>query len=391
MITAFDVETSRFPDGSPYRKEASLVSWAASTSTEHYFGYYSDADFVSYLQNVLNQTTLLVVINGKFDIGWVHRSGCSLPKGIRIWDCQLAEFVMSGQTNSFASMEDLCARYSIPGKDGGLEEYWGAGIETRDIPRAVVEEYNIGDVSRTLQIYEHQLKDPRMTEALRKLILLQGLDLLVLQQMEQNGILYDRARSIMKGDEAQQEIDRLTNDLQGVINFEHFNLASGDHLSCLLYGGVVSVDIFLPEERVYKSGPRKGESYIQNKFARTETKDFPGLFKPLPRTALKKDGYYQTGEPILRQLPCRTKAQKQLIEMLLRLADLQKLVGSFLHALPDMAVKQGWCDGAATTAMLHPTYNQCVARTGRLSCSKPNAQQWDEITSENWISRYPEG
>jgi DNA polymerase I-like protein with 3'-5' exonuclease and polymerase domains len=388
MITAFDVETSRFPDGSPYRREASLVSWAASTGTEHHFRYFSDADFVSALQNVLNQTTLLVVINGKFDIGWAHRVGCHLPTGIRVWDCQLAEYVLSGQTNSFASMEDLCERYNIPGKGGGLEEYWGAGIETKDIPRNVVETYNLGDVSRTLQIYHAQLADPRMTEALKKLILLQGLDLLVLQQMEQNGILYDRARSITKGDEAQAEIEALAASLQEFIEFEHFNLASGDHLSCLLYGGIVGVDIYTPTELVYKSGPRKGESYIQNKFSRSESKKFPGLFKPLPRTELKKDGFYQTGEPILRQLSCRTKAQKRLIETLLRLADLQKLVGSFLHALPALAVSQGWCDATAASAMLHPTYNQCVARTGRLSCSKPNAQQWDDVTSENWISRY---
>lgn len=389
MIIAFDVESSRFPDGSPYRETAELISWATANEKEEYFGYYTDPDFKSNLQELLNKATILVVINGKFDIGWVRRMSIELPRGIRVWDCQLAEFVLSGQTNSFESMDALCRRYSIPDKQGGLEEYWNAGIETRDIPRNVVEDYNLKDVKeRTLTIYHAQQKDPRMTEALKKLILLQGLDLLVLQQMEQNGILYDRARSIMKGDEAAAEIVALTASLQEFIDFEHFNLASGDHLSCLLYGGVVEVDLYAPEERVYKSGPRKGETYTQNRFVRTDSKHFDGYFKPLPRTALKKPGYYQVGEPILRQLPCRTKAQKRLIEMLLRLADLQKLVGSFLHALPALAVSQGWCDATAATAMLHPTYNQCVARTGRLSCSKPNAQQWDDVTSENWISRY---
>ena len=389
MITAFDVESSRFPDGSPYRSTAQLISWSATDEKYNsIFSYYTDPDFKGKLQDVFNRTSLLIGINFKFDIGWARRSGCSLPERIRVWDCQLAEFVLSGQTNSFPSMEDLCLRYSITGKQGGLEEYWNAGIETADIPRPVLEDYNIGDTRRTLLIYEHQLKDPRMTSALHKLILLQGLDMLVLQQMEENGILYDRERSIIAGDKAQQEIDELTTQLQSVIDFEHFNLSSGEHLSALLYGGSVSVELYQPVELVYKSGPRKGQAYTQNKHTGTATKVYPGLFKPLPRTALKKEGMYQTGEPILRQLPCRTKAQRTLIETLLRLGDLQKLVGSFLHALPKLCVTQGWCDESAATAMIHPQYNQVVARTGRLSCSKPNAQQWDDVTSENWISRY---
>lgn len=389
MIKVFDVESSRFPDGSPYRKTASLVSWATHISEGNYsFAYYTDADFKSKLQKELDEAKLIIGINFKFDLGWARRLGCTIKDGIRIWDCQLAEFVLSGQTNSFSSMEMLCERYDILGKQGGLEEYWNAGIETADIPREVVETYNIGDTSRTLLIYHAQLKDPRMTPALHKLILLQGLDLLVLQQMEENGILYDRARSITAGDKAQEEIDKLTKELQGVIDFEHFNLSSGDHLSCFLYGGDISVDLYKPVELVYKSGPRKGETHTQNQFQETVVRKFEGLFKPLPRTALKKLGYYQTGEPILRQLKCRTKQQREVIEKLLRLGDLQKLVGSFLHALPALCVKQGWSEESDAQAIIHPTYNQCVARTGRLSCSKPNAQQWDDVTSENWISRY---
>lgn len=218
MITAFDVESSRFPDGSPYRREAQLVSWAAtSPELPSTFSYYTDPNFTSLLQEKLNETTLLVGINLKFDIGWLRRLSCSLPSGCRTWDCQLAEFVLSGQTSVFPSMEKLCGLYGIVGKQGGLEEYWGAGIETKDIPRGVLEEYNVGDVERTLNIYKCQLVDPRMTPALHKLILLQGLDLLVLQQMEQNGILYDRARSIMAGDKASGEIDVLEKELLQIV------------------------------------------------------------------------------------------------------------------------------------------------------------------------------
>jgi DNA polymerase I-like protein with 3'-5' exonuclease and polymerase domains len=383
MITSLDFETSRFPDGSCYRKSAKAISWAAIQEHNSVFGYYTDPDFISSLQEILNQTTLLITINGKYDIGWARRLGCTLPDRIRIWDCQLAEYVLSGQTESFASMDQLCTVYGLEGKNGGLEEYWGQGIETADIPRQVVATYNIGDVSRTLQIYEHQLKDPRMTEPLRKLILLQGLDLLVLQEMEENGILYDKQGSITKGNAVVEEVKQLTKELQEIIQFEHFNLDSGDHLSCFLYGGAISIDHTEPISLVYKTGPRKGETYIQNKYKETIRREFPGLFKPLKKTELKKPGYYQTGEPVLRQLPCRTKMQREVISKLLRVGELSKQVGSFLHALPELIDKMEWTDN-----IIHPQYNQCVARTGRLSCSKPNAQQWDEVTSKNWVSRY---
>jgi DNA polymerase I-like protein with 3'-5' exonuclease and polymerase domains len=217
---------------------------------------------------------------------------------------------------------------------------------------------------------------------LKKLILLQGLDLLVLEEMERNGIVYDKEGSVYKGDEVLEQLEGIKEELQKEIEFEYFNLDSGDHLSAFLYGGVVSTDLFSPVTSVYKSGPRKGQEYTQNKFQETIRREFTGLFKPLPKTALKKQGMFQTGEPVLRQLPCRTKQQKRIIELLLKQAELSKQVGSFLHALPELMEKMEW----GTT--IHPTYNQCVARTGRLSCSKPNAQQWDEETSRFWVSRY---
>jgi hypothetical protein len=184
------------------------------------------------------------------------------------------------------------------------------------------------------------------------------------------------------------QLEEIKEELQKEIEFEHFNLDSGDHLSAFLYGGVVSVNLFSPVVSIYKSGPRTGQEYTQNKFTETIRREFPGLFKPLPKTALKKEGMYQTGEPVLRQLPCRTKKQRRVIELLLKQAELSKQVGSFLHALPELIDKMEWGEELETRAIIHPTYNQCVARTGRLSCSKPNAQQWDEVTSKNWISRY---
>lgn len=379
IVNALDFETSRFPDGSPYRASAQAVSWA---DTNNGFHYYTDPDFKVALKETLTTTDTLVLINGKFDLGWVKRLGVEIPDGIKVWDCQIAEYVLSGQTSTTPSMEELCAKYNIGGKNGGLEAYWEALLETKDIPPHVVEEYNIGDVARTLSIFQCQQNDERMTPALEKLIYLQGRDLLVLLEIEYNGIHYDKDASVALGDKIEIELEECKKQLQTLTEFPYFNSASGDHVSCLLYGGKVSVDIYEPTTKTYKSGPKKGQEYTQNSFQRCETHVYPGLFKPLPKTELKKKGYYQTGEPILRKLKCRTKEQKEVIQLLLSIADKEKLIGSFLHAIPKLIDANEWGN------VVHPTYNQCVARTGRLSCSKPNAQQWDETTSRFWISEY---
>ena len=378
-----DVETSRFPDGNPFRASSQLISWASQYEDEPIiFSYYTDPNFISLLQEQLNRAKVIIGQNTKFDLGWFKRVGCTTASQCRLFDTQLCEFILSGQQNSFASMEQLCELYHIVGKQGGLEEWWNQSIETRDIPRGILEEYNVGDISRTRAIYEAQQRDERLTPALRQLILLGGADMLVLAEMEANGILYDTNGSITAGDTALVEITEIEKELRELIDWEPFNFASGDHLSRWLYGGVLEHDVYTPVEMVYKSGPRKGETYTQNKFQETIKREFPGLFKPLPRTALKKEGYYQTGEPILRQLPTRSVSQRRAISNLLKLAELSKQVGSFLHALPALIETMEWGN------TLHPTYNQVVARTGRLSCSKPNAQQFDETTDQFWISRY---
>lgn len=386
----FDVETSRWPDGSPFRTANNMVSWATLRITGEIFSaYHTDADFISKLREQIGSTKLLIVINGKFDLHWAKRYDIEVPEGCRIWDCQIAEYRLSGQTNSFTSMEELCTRYGLQGKEGGLEDYWDKGVDTKDIPEEVVVGYNIGDVHRTLQIYEAQQKDPRMTPELNKLILLQGADLLVLQRMEWNGMEYDKGRSRDEASKLKQELNLIEWELYELFECKYVNLDSGDHLSCVLYGGSFTIDYFVPTQKVYKTGPRAGMEYVQNKFDKTEEYKFNGLFKPLPRSEVKKSSegrrLYQVGEPILKQLKTGNKKQRRVIELLLRRAYLDKLVNSFLLSLPELMDKNDWED------LIHPQFNQVVARTGRLSCSKPNMQQTSPEVDKFIVSRFERG
>lgn len=351
------------------------------------FNYYTQPDFVTKLREVFDNATYLIGVNLKFDLHWAARYGVRPKPGTRIWDCQLAEFILSGQTVSFASLNQLAEQYGLGAKEDAVAHYWAQGIDTPDIPVDVLKEYNNYDVELTWRVYQAQLSDPRMTPKLHKLILLDGADLLVLQKMEENGLKYDSEKSQSEAARLKIELAEIESFLSSLVDCPVFNWDSGDHLSAFLYGGKVTVDHYEPVEGIYKSGPRKGLPYTQNKFVRTDRYEFPGHFKPLKGSEIAKSTperpLYSTAEPVLKQLAARTTVQKRIIESLLRRAELAKLVETYFVKLPQLIEEMEWPDG-----LVHGQYNQVVARTGRLSSSKPNMQNNPSEVDRMFVSRY---
>jgi DNA polymerase I-like protein with 3'-5' exonuclease and polymerase domains len=286
-------------------------------------------------------------------------------------------------------MEQLCDLYSIPKKEGDVADYWARSIETKEIPRDVLEIYNRGDIKRTRLIYEAQQVDQRMTPALRKLILIGGADLLVLQRMEENGIKYDKQRSNQLANACNEELNAVEAKLNASLphdSLQQFNWDSGDHLSAFLYGGTIDEEIWNETNTVYKSGAKKGEEYVRRQFAGTRSYSFPGVFKPLPRSAVQKSTdarpIYSTAEPILRQLKGGGRTGKAIVELLLRRAELEKLANTYYSKIPALMEEMEWGD------YVHGSYNQVVARTGRLSSNKPNMQNNPEVVDRMFISRF---
>lgn len=386
MIGTLDLETTTSHHGNPYDPNNYIVCVQLKREDETTLCLFHDEpDWKTKTREFLANTTLLVGQSIKFDLAWLRNAGLAPPPGCRIWDCQLAEFILSGQTNSFASLNELLALYGLGTKEEAVAEYWKNGVDTPDIPREVLSSYGIRDVDATRLVQQHQLKDPRMTEDLKKLILLCGADLLVLLEMEYNGMVYDVAGSIAKADELTTEINATNAEIYALAGAP-FNIDSGDQLSCFLYGGTFEQDVFAPVTKIYKSGPRKGEEYVRNEFQRTDVTTFTGFFKPLKGTEVAKSTpekrLYQTGDEILQQLAARTKIQRRIIELLRTRSKLEKLVGTYLLALPTMCAEYGWGD------YVHGQFNQVVARTGRLSSSKPNMQNAPAQVDQFFITRY---
>lgn len=222
-------------------------------------------------------------------------------------------------------------------------------------------------------------------EKLYKLFRIACADLLVLQEMEWNGLLFDRENAEQYASELQTQIDELTRKWSVLIGKDCVSISSGKHVSAVLYGGTLTEEHRIPAG-YYKSGAKKG----QVKYARADIEHvFPRLVDPMKNSESARgkqdDGScteWSVSEDNLKQLKAKGKA-KELIKIVLEYRKMEKLRGTYLVGYPKLIDEHGW-EGN----YLHPNYNQCVAVTGRLSSSSPNAQNQDKETKRFIISRY---
>lgn len=385
----FDVETTTKNKGNPFTASNKLVCYSVQKDDHaaecH---YYNDIEFVRALREHVVQAKWLIGFNIKFDLHWARRVGVTPPNGCRVWDCQIAEFILRGQQGSMPSLNEALTRFDLGQKDDKVAEYWALGVDTTDIPVDELKFYCNRDVELTYKLYLSQLAV--MTDKQKRLCTVMGLDLLVLQEMEWNGIKFDTELCKRKADETAKELKEVSDELLAMAPRPDFNFGSGHQLSCWLYGGSYTVDVVENESaQVYKSGIKKGQSYIKTTW-RTEEVVCPGIFVPLKgsqtklvsKVGEKEYPIYATGEDVLKQLKKPTKTHRRIVELLLALADKEKLLSTYYAALPNLLEKMEWGD------TLHGQYNQVVARTGRLSSSNPNMQNFSGPVDELLVSRF---
>jgi DNA polymerase I-like protein with 3'-5' exonuclease and polymerase domains len=367
IVKALDLETQTFNKGN-FADRRNDVCFIGIGSNVYEIAYADNpyGEALKQVQQEIDEADLLVLINAKFDLH--HLTNLNIKfNHKRIWDCQLVDFMLEGQSTPYPSMNSMADKYGLPQKPDIKAKYWDAGIDTKDIPRDEIVDYlESHDLPTTTTIYniQKELVESR-NKAFQRLVSLANQDLLVLQEIEYNGFYFNEDSCKQKAIELSAIIDELRMELHDYHHIEEFNTESGDHLSCLIYGGTITI----PRKEcvgVYKTGDRKGEDKYGWK---DYTFTLPRLFNPLPKSELKKPGYWATGEDVLRQLKSRDKASKRLLEIILTLAKLEKIVGTYYLGLPKLRETMNWKPN-----MLHGQLNMCMARTGRLSSSKPNLQ-----------------
>lgn len=238
------------------------------------------------------------------------------------------------------------------------------------------------------------LREHILNEKLYRLFRLSCQDLLVLTEMEHNGMLFDKEGARKKARELQQDIDNVVRTLHSLVGKDCINLGSDSHVSALLFGGTIEETYKIPVGH-YKTGTRKGQVKMGN---HTEVHVFEQIIKPDPKTetanSKKKYEKYELGE--LEEEPARTysvsedvlriianKKAKEIAQLVLEYRRLEKLRGSYLDGWADLVESHHW-EGN----LIHGQLNPCVAVTGRLAASKPNIQTADKQTKKFLVSKH---
>ncbi len=404
-VLVLDTEATTYEKGHPFSKPNRLMCVGISfNGTSEYIDIEHSGEpylvGLKRLTQLLNQAKLIVGFNIKYDLHWLRKY---LPDIVfpRVWDCQLAEFILSHQTFVYPSLEQCSDTYSLPPKLLSIEtDYWDIGIDTDRVPLDVLKERVLSDVEITKELYEKQLPQI-LNQGFLPLFTLQCDDLLCLQEMEYNGMVFDEVESLRLGVETTNEIQSIEADLKRLVPHEFINWNSNDHLSAILYGGGINYEGTENVTKVSKKG--KIRNYDRKCI---KTIIFPRLVPPLEGTEVKdtKDlsdrdiemlnvkrlaerktpihRVYYTNENVLRSLPARGQA-KEIIKTNLRLADLSKLSGTYYFGIPKLIATMAWEGG-----LIHGAFNQVVARTGRLSSSKPNLQNFAGVIKPLFRSRY---
>jgi DNA polymerase I-like protein with 3'-5' exonuclease and polymerase domains len=322
---------------------------------------------------------LLVGFNLKFDLHWLQKYNIEYCH-CDVWDCQLAEYILSNQTNPFPSLDDTCVKYGLGEKIHGIKEkYWDNEINTDAIPKEELLEYLERDLELTEKLFLYQQEQFKKYPKKYELFKLQCEDLKVLQQIEWNGLLYNREKARKRLKEYEYDLQDKEQIIKSYAKYPSIlNINSSFHISALLHGGLVKEEIRCPVGQ-YQSGLKVGQ--IRYKIFKKDYQ-LPRLIEPLPKTELKTKGYWSVDDKIIRKLKI-PKEYKPLIAAIESYAKIEKLRSTYFQGMLNLFDEKNWADD-----FIHGSMNQCSAITGRLSSSQPNLQNLPDEAYETIESRY---
>lgn len=183
--------------------------------------YSRDGFFWSVWKNILQDVNVLVGHNLKYDLLYIWKAGFFqdwLKNGGRIWDTQLAEYIISGQRHKYPALRDIAVnKYGCKEREKKMEEYWDKGIDTKDIPQELVLEDVTNDVLDTEAIMLQQVKIAKK-EKMYDLIMEQMEGLLATCDMEYNGIFLDKLELNKNKQVVEQELKDIYNQLEDLSN-----------------------------------------------------------------------------------------------------------------------------------------------------------------------------
>ena len=314
-----------------------------------------------------NRRFTLVGHNVKFDLLYMLKQQLVHKlENMVLWDTMIVEYLLSGQTRKFCSLDMLSEKYGGTKKDEKIKEYWDSGMDTEDIPKSELEEYLKHDVLNTRLIYLEQRQKAEKL-GMMPLIYAQMQALKATTVMEYHGMKFDifKALDESKGlmEKARDLTERLTEAMIAG-GIKDPNPMSNDHVSLYLFGGdqkyIDRVRVLDSDGNpvVYKSGIKKGEYKYKNvEVVQTILR----CFTPKKEWETSKKGIYRTGDDVLQEY-----ADYYWVRNLLELRMINKDLNTYFVGYAKLMWPHDEC--------IHGTINHCSTATGRMSSANPNLQ-----------------
>jgi len=227
-LLVFDTETTTKNKGSPWtisNKLCYIGAWDGNKRYNDYdieYGSHPYGSILCEFRNNFSSAALIIGFNLKFDLHWIRRYGVELTTQ-KLWDCQVAHFLITGMINRYPSLNEVAEYYKLGAKLDKIKEYWDSGIDTPDIPEDELREYLKQDVSLTFQVYEKQKEFFNKNPALYRLFTMQMYDEVILAEMEWNGLLLNKDGIETQAEVLEQEIEELNKKLYSIFvdHLEH--------------------------------------------------------------------------------------------------------------------------------------------------------------------------
>lgn len=253
----FDRETTT---KTSFKRKANMFdpdNWVVANGFKHQGGksvvhYFESPE--QYQKLPINDATLLVGFNIKFDLQW-HWDEFEefFARGGRIWDCQYAEYLINGQSHEsqMCSMDSVVEQYGGELKVDEVKALWNSGVDTPDIPEDLLTKYLHGDVNNTEIIFLGQLEKARKQNQV-EMIMSRMDGLLCTTDMEYNGLVIDRELGERQRENLYQSLTKLDTELKEYIpelpTGLDFNWNSVYHKSYLIYGGTAKYQKWVQHE-----------------------------------------------------------------------------------------------------------------------------------------------
>jgi DNA polymerase I-like protein with 3'-5' exonuclease and polymerase domains len=366
-FVAIDVETTLNGNedvglAHPMHPDNRVVAWGIHKDLPGYDPQttYTEGMFEA-LVNACDSSNVICGHNLAFDLMYLYKNPTlkSLLQERKIWDTQLAEYILSAQQTKWSSLDELSIKYGLPVKDDTIKKYFQAGLGSDKIPPEELIPYLEQDVTNTLAIAKLQWQRA-VDQGQLVLIETQMEALHATTEMQFNGLHIDRVALDKYTLVVVNDYVDVKLNLESIASKHVEDINSPKQWSQFFFGGTKKVKV-KEEVGFYKNGK------VKTKLMDKEIVLKPFIkYTPDPDKVSAKTGQVSVDDSVLGDMLKHTfdKEAVAIIESLLKYRELSKQLSTYVQGLSKHIIGD----------YIHGKLNHTATVTGRLSSTNPNLQ-----------------